>query len=142
MTNPLTEAREAIAASLEPLGFTVYVGPKQQATTPAAILTPGDPWSEPLTFTSSTVRWTVTLLAGQLDTGASAYDRLEEMVWTSVAKLRADGYGVDSVGAPRTQRYGQADHAACDLAVRVLVTDVAEAPRMEARRHASNGNHR
>jgi hypothetical protein len=123
MTNPLTEAREAIAASLTGLGWNVYAGPRQQVTTPAAVLVPGDPWSEPLTWSRTTVRWIATLTAGQLDSAESAYERLEQMLWDAVAKLRADGYAVDTVRAPRTQRFGQADLAAIDVAVRVQVDD-------------------
>ena len=130
MTNPLTEARQAVAESLSALGFNVYAGPRQQVTTPGAVLVPGDPWSEPLTWTRTLVRWTATLCAGQLDTGESAFDRLEQMVWDAVGALRADGFAVDTVGAPRTQRFGQADLATVDVAVRVQVDD---APANELR---------
>lgn len=121
--NPLTEARQALEATLKPLGLNVYPAPPSSITTPAAIITAGDPWAEPITWTRTRVRWSVTITAGQLGESAAAYEHLEQLVWDLVAAVRAGGMEVGPVSSIRSQRYGQAEVAALDVEVRVSVDD-------------------
>lgn len=122
--NPLTEARQAVTDALKPLvGTNVYPAPPASITTPGAIVSPGDPWAAPVTFTRTEVRWAVTLLATQTGTNVDAFERLEELVWEAVGLLRAAGMAVGSISSIRSQRYGQTEAAALDLEVRVHVDD-------------------
>lgn len=123
MTNPLTESRQAVAAVLEPLGLTVYAAPPASLTTPAAVMQADEPWAEPVTFTATRVGWSVLIAAGQLDGGEAAYERLEGLVWDITGALRAAGMAVTTITQPRSQKYGQAEIAVCDLGVRVLIDD-------------------
>lgn len=125
--NPLTEARLAVADALKPIvGTNVYAAPPASITTPGAVVLAGDPWAAPLTFTRTEVRFVVTLAAGQLGTNVDAFERLEQLVWDAVALIRAAGMAVGSVSTIRSQKYGQADVAALDLEIRVLVDDEQE----------------
>jgi hypothetical protein len=123
--NPLTEAREALAAALEPLGVTIYGAPPEVVTPPAAVITPGSPWWEQATFGSVRVLWTVTLMATQQGANAAALVRLESLLWDAVAALEPIAL-LGTATTPRLLKIGPAEVAAVDLTATVHVTTIAD----------------
>lgn len=122
LVSPLTEAREAIVAALEPLGVTIYgVPPESGVTPPAAVVLPGTPWTRQATFDALAVTYQVTLMATMSGNNASALERIETLSWDALSSLTPVGT-VSGPDAPRIVRIGPGEFAASDLTVQVHVT--------------------
>ena len=134
MTSPMTEAREAIVAALEPLGVTIYGAPPETVTPPAALVMPNEQtWSKPITYGKTEVAFTVTFLAAIAGTNAAALERLEALTGTGVTRSNRSDLRVRLV-APRLLKIGPAEVAAADLAITIHVTDTEEFDQCQQRR--------
>ena len=124
MSNPMTTARQALAAAIQTAipTVSVYSAAPEVATVPAILLQAGTPWARPLTYSKTELSLIATVLAVQ-GTNEAATERLEETVWAAVAAIRATGAIVTTIGTPTQQTYGPAQYAATDVAVLLHVDD-------------------
>jgi hypothetical protein len=122
MSNPLTEARQAVVTALAPLGVTIYGAPPETVTPPAALIMAGEPWSAPLTYGSTRVNLVVTLMATMSGSNEAAMERLEALAWSARMALQ-DVALLGEAPAPRLVKVGVAEVAAADLSLSVTVTD-------------------
>ena len=81
MTNPLTAAREAITEAARAAGWNVYAAAPEVVTLPMLVISPGDPWAAPVTWSRTEVALTVSAAATQAGSNDAAVTALEEAVW-------------------------------------------------------------
>ena len=126
MTNPLTEAREAVAQVLKAAlpDLTLYGAPPETASPPAALIMASDEWAAPLTYGKTKVGLTVTCLATSSGSNLAAMERLESLSWAISEALTAQEIVVvGPIRAPRLVKIGSAEVAAADLSLTLHVTD-------------------
>ena len=121
--NPLTAARLAIAEAAAMAGWNVYSTPPEVATLPLLIISPGDPWAAPLTWTRTEVALLVTAGVTQAGSTDAAMTGLEQALWDLFAALRAIGAVAGEVSQPRQITFGQAQALCADMRVRLHVDD-------------------
>jgi 3-deoxy-D-manno-octulosonic-acid transferase len=121
---PATEARHWLQETLEGLGLTIYPAPPETVTPPAAVVMPGDPWVQPLTYGKTQVTLEVIVLASLSGSNAAAYDRLEDSLWRITQTLEGKAL-VGPAKAPRIQTFGAAQVAAADLTITIHMEDSA-----------------
>ena len=119
--NPLTEAREAVAGALEPLGVVIYGSPPESASPPCAVILPAAEWFRQITYTGVQIGFTVTLMATMQGSNEAALERLESLLWDAWTLLEKIGQ-VEPPSTPRMLKVGPAEIAATDLPVLVQVT--------------------
>lgn len=127
--NPLTEARTAVQEALEAAipDVTVYGAPPETLTPPGVIITPGDPWLAPLTYTRSQVVLDLALVASVTGSNVSAYDRLEDLAWQVQVALTGKAV-LGPLGSPTLQTFGTAQAAMATQTITLHVEDEESTP--------------
>lgn len=119
MTNPITEARDWVAAALDPLEITVHTAPPEAVTPPCVIVGPsGGGWVEKTRVAGRVaVSLDLTVLVPQ-STGRSALDRLEDLLWQV---LGCDGISPkEEIRPPERRTWGAAECYGATVTVQVL----------------------
>lgn len=118
MSNPLTDARTAVAAALAHMadldGVPVHdFPPAGTVATPCVVLWPGEPWLVP----RGHVNIDVTAYAGTAAGNGAALARLEDMISVIRAALFAAALSAGDVSAPRY--VAEAGHVHATIPVRL-----------------------
>lgn len=124
--NPLTDARNAVTDLLRGNGFNVYPAPPEVLTHPAIVVSAGDPWAEPVTWSRTRVGLVVSVAATQAGSNDSAYASVEQGAWLVLALLRDIGQP-GPLSVPHQITVGQSEVLMVDIAVTVQVDDESEA---------------
>jgi hypothetical protein len=122
--NPLTEARAVTMAALEAAipDVTCYGAPPEVLTPPGVIITPGDPWLQARTWTSSQVTLELALVAPVLGSNEAAYERLEELAWA--VQVALTGIAVlGPLASPTLQTFGQVQAAMASQTILLTLSD-------------------
>ena len=122
-TNPLTAAREAITEAARAAGWNVYPAPPEVATLPMLVVSPGDPWAAPVTWSRTEVSLLLSASATQAGSNDAAMTALESALWQLFGLLRDVGCIIGTASQPRQVTYGQAQALTIDIAVRLHVDD-------------------
>jgi hypothetical protein len=118
--NPLTEARQALAATLAPLGVRVYATPIETPATPCIMISPAeDAWvAQQASGGSATVSLSIRCAVGTTGGNERVSEAIEDLVWSVLSTVRAS-----KVAAPRSEALGQVDCVVADLVTVVRVSN-------------------
>lgn len=120
--NPLTDARIAVRDLLRGKGYNVYPAPPEVLTHPAIIVSAGDPWAAPITYSRTQVGLVVSVAATQAGSTDAAYESIEGGVWDVLALLRTISQ-VGAMSVPRQSTVGQSEVLMVDIPITLHVDD-------------------
>jgi hypothetical protein len=117
VTASTTAARTWVAEQLGHIDANVYLVAPETITPPAVILSPGDPWISPATYTRRAIGVTITIAVAATNLNTAALESLEALAITVLDTFPSAGV----VSEPRVSSYAGAECLTADIPLSVTV---------------------